>query len=100
MAEVSAEEIRRALQNVTYPATKDALVDAAVHAGAGEGVRAALRSLPPEDYGNLDEVIRSVDSAEATGQSAADEAARARDTGPRGLAEHMRDRQAPRLDPE
>ena len=100
MGEVSADDIRRALQDASYPASKEALVDVATRAGVDEAVCKVLRSLPVEDYGNVEEVIRSVDSVEATGQSPADKAVRARDGGQRGLAEHMRDRQAPPLDPE
>lgn len=98
MGEVSAGDIRRALQDVSYPATKDVLVDAASRAGADEALCELLRSLPVEDYDNVEEVIRSLDTTEASGQSAGDKAVRARERTQRGLAEHMRDRQAPRLD--
>ena len=100
MDEVSAEDIRRALEDATYPAGKDALVEVAAAAGADERVCKALRSLPVEDYGNVDEVIRSLETVEATGQSSADKAVRAREATHRGVAEHMSDRQAPRLDPQ
>jgi hypothetical protein len=100
MAQVSADEIRRALQDVDYPATKQELGQAAAGAGAGEGVVKALRALPPEEYRSTDEVIRSVDTVEATGQSPADKAVRAREHDHPGLAEHMKDAQGPRLDPD
>ncbi len=100
MGGVRAEDIRRALDDATYPATKDALVDVATRGGADEAVCKVLRALPVEDYGNVDEVIRSVATVEATGQSAADKAVRAREGNQAGLAEHMRDRQGPRLDPD
>ncbi len=100
MGEVSADDVRSVLQDVDYPASKEALLDAAFRAGAGSDVLKALRALPVEDYGNVDEVVRSVDTAEATGQSPADKAVRARERARPELAEHMRDRQAPRLDPD
>lgn len=83
-----------------YPATKDSLIDAAAGAEHKEEVQKALQSLPVGNYGNLDEVIRSLDTVEATGQAEADKAVRARDRSHAGLAEYMRDRQAQRLDPE
>jgi hypothetical protein len=100
MGDVSADDVRSVLQDVDYPASKEALLDAAFRAGAGSDVLKALRALPVEDYGNVDEVVRSVDTAEATGQSPADKAVRARERAHPELAEHMRDRQAPRLDPD
>ncbi|MDQ4096395.1 MAG: DUF2795 domain-containing protein [Actinomycetota bacterium] len=96
---MSADDVRSVLEDVDYPASKEALLDAAFRAGAGSDVLKALRALPVEDYGNVDEVVRSVDTAEATGQSPADKAVRARERAHPELAEHMRDRQAPRLDP-
>ncbi len=50
MGEVRLEDIRRALRDVTYPATKDALVGAAGQAGE-KAVGKALRSLPVEVLG-------------------------------------------------
>lgn len=100
MGELSAEEVRAALNDADYPATKESLVEAAGRAGAGEGVDKALRSLPVAEYGNLDEVIRSLDTTEARGQRDADKAVRARESTRRGLAEHMSDRQSPRLEPD
>ncbi len=99
MGRATVEAVRSALYNVDYPASKDALIDAANGNGAGADVLRALRALPVEDYDNLDQVIRSVATAEATDQSAADKAARARAGGPTGVAEHMRDVETPRLEP-
>jgi hypothetical protein len=99
MGQTSVEAIQSALYDVDYPASKEALIDAADRNGAGGEVLRALRSLPVEEYGNLEQVIRSVDTVEASGQSAADKAVRARARGSGGVAEHMRDAEAPRLDP-
>ena len=52
------------------------------------------------DYRNVEEVIASVNTTEAMGQSGGDNAVRAREGTQRWLAEHMRDHQAPRLDPD
>ena len=59
-----------------------------------------LRSLRVVDYRNVEEVIASVNTTEAMGQSGGDKAVRAREGTQRWLAEHMRDHQAPRLDPD
>jgi hypothetical protein len=47
------------LTNVDFPASRDALVQAAEQDGAPEDVVKALRAMPPVDYGNKDEVMRS-----------------------------------------
>jgi hypothetical protein len=96
----SADEIRSALNDVDFPADKEALTDAASRNGAGAEVLRALASLAVEQYANVDEVIRSLDTAEATGQSPADKAVRARDRTHTEVAEHMRDVHAPELDPD
>ncbi len=72
MGQPSAEEIRSALLDVDYPATKDVLVEGARRNGAGDEVVKTLRALPQESYTGVHEVIRSVDTAEATAQSPAD----------------------------
>ena len=68
------------LSAVDFPASKEQLVDHAQAEGAGEGTLRALRAMPPADYENLTEVIRSVpvdDDAEE-GRSASDKAQQAR----------------------
>jgi hypothetical protein len=59
-AAVTADEVRRHLTDVDFPADKDALVAAAERQGAPEEVVRALRAIPPVDYANRDEVISSV----------------------------------------
>jgi hypothetical protein len=94
----TADAVADALLDVDFPASKAELVRAAERAGAGEDVLAALRSLPLADYDNRDEVLRSVETVEATGQTPAQKAAQARASVPPGLAEHQRTT-APRSGP-
>jgi hypothetical protein len=54
------KRIHEALVDLDFPATKDEILAAAQrNAPDGEEVLKALRSLPPVDYHNLDEIIRS-----------------------------------------
>ena len=86
----SAAAIRSALNAADFPATKDDLINAASAAGADDAVLAALRSLPLADYTNRDEVIRSVDTVEATGTSPSQHARQAREKAPPGVAQSQR----------
>lgn len=90
-SQISVKDLREALNAADYPADKRALVDVAARAGAPDEVLAALRSLPPVEYRNFEEVARSVDTVEATGQSRAEAPAKAR-IRKRRLAEHLRAR--------
>jgi hypothetical protein len=60
MANVSISALKDALNQVRYPTHKYDLVRHAEQSNAPEDVQKALRTLPPVDYGNCDEVIRSV----------------------------------------
>lgn len=60
MANVSLDALKDALSQVDFPAGKDDVVRSARDQGAGADALAALRSVPPVDYRNADEVIRSV----------------------------------------
>jgi hypothetical protein len=71
MAKVREKQLRDALVDVDYPVGKQALLEHARRNGADGDVLAVLRALPPVEYGNFAEVLRSVDTEEATGQSAA-----------------------------
>jgi Protein of unknown function (DUF2795) len=55
------DAVKAALVDADYPATKDELVRCAVTARADEPTIKALRAMPPVDYRNLDEVLRSAD---------------------------------------
>jgi Protein of unknown function (DUF2795) len=89
MAKVREKQLRDALVDVDYPVGKQALLEHARRNGADGDVLAVLRALPPVEYGNFAEVLRSVDTEEATGQSAAEKAARARQHD-KPIAEHLR----------
>ena len=65
----SVEDIRDALLNADFPADKDELIRVAERAGAAKETLSALRSLPVADYANKDEVVRSVETSEATGST-------------------------------
>jgi hypothetical protein len=88
----SAEEFRAALAAADFPAGKDDLVGTAAEGGAGERVFAGLRSLPLGEYDNVDEVVRSVDTVEASGTTSSEHAAQAqaRGRGRPGLAQNQR----------
>ena len=56
---VTHAAVRAALADVDYPATKDDLLAAARRNNADGDVERALRAVPPEEYRNLEEVLRS-----------------------------------------
>ncbi|MDQ3946666.1 MAG: DUF2795 domain-containing protein [Actinomycetota bacterium] len=86
----TADAVRDALQNADFPAGKDDLIRTAEETGASGDVLAALRSLPVADYASKDEVVRSVETAEATGATPSQHAAQARTEARPGLAQHQR----------
>ncbi|WP_243789084.1 DUF2795 domain-containing protein [Saccharopolyspora gloriosae] len=89
------ETLQKSLSAVDFPADKEQLVDYARNNGADDGTVSALRAMPPAEYENLTEVVRSVplDKAEEEGQSDSDKARQDRQNVPPGVAEHQR--QAP-----
>jgi hypothetical protein len=87
---LSGAEVLRYLKAVDFPADRDGLVQAAERAGAPHEVLRALRAMPPVDYHNTDEVVRSADTDPAAGQSPADLAARARDRRHQRVSRHLR----------
>jgi Protein of unknown function (DUF2795) len=94
---VTADEVLQHLVDVDFPADKDALVAAAERHGAGDEVVRAIRAVPPVDYRNKDEVVRSLrlDPAPHRDPGLASEQAR-QDAQP-GIAEHLRDPQHDRV---
>jgi hypothetical protein len=54
------DQVLRHLEDVDYPAGKEGLVAAAERAGAPEPVVSNLRAIPPVEYRNRAEVLRSV----------------------------------------
>lgn len=57
---MNPDQLRRALRDADFPASKEDLVQVAQSAGASGEVIAALRAIPPVEYANRDEVARSV----------------------------------------
>jgi hypothetical protein len=57
---MSPDQLRKALRNADFPASKEDLIRVAEDAGASGDVLAALRAIPPVEYANRDEVARSV----------------------------------------
>lgn len=89
--EITAHQVLGYLQDVDYPADKEALVAAAERAAAPEGVIRSLRAIPPVEYRNAAEVRRSVPVVSDTDRSASRAAEQARTRAPSGVAEHMRE---------
>lgn len=87
---VSGSDVLRYLSSLDYPAGKDDVIREAKRRGAPDEVLRALRALPPVDYANGNEVVRSAATDIAEGQSAADRAARTRDKRHQHVAQHLR----------
>jgi hypothetical protein len=54
------EELLEALQHVSYPATRQELIEALAAGDPSDATRARLESLPGEQYDNADEVARDL----------------------------------------
>ncbi len=87
---VSNADVLRYLTSMDFPAGKEAILSEAERSGAPPEVLRALRALPPVDYGNTGEVIRSARTELAPEASPADLAARARDRKRQQVARHLR----------
>ncbi len=87
------DEIRDALLDVDYPASKEQLLAAAQRRNAGDEIVRGLRALPPVDYRSEDEVLASIGThpADLAGRSASDKGRQSRDQDHPGVAEHLRD---------
>jgi hypothetical protein len=59
-AAVTADEVLRHLGDVDHPADKDAMLAAAERQGASPEVLKAIRAVPPVEYRNADELVRSL----------------------------------------
>ena len=88
---LTPEQVLQYLEDVDYPAAKEVLVAAAERAGAPEAVVRSLRAIPPVEYRNRAEVMRSVPVDPGAGRSASRAAEQARTRSPSGVAEHMRE---------
>jgi hypothetical protein len=69
MPRISREQLRKALATVDYPMPKTTS-SATPSSPTPENRCKALRSLPPVDYGNFDEVLRSVKADIGSGNTA------------------------------
>jgi hypothetical protein len=86
---VSEAEIAKYLGTVDFPATRDEIVEEVARQGAPEDVLDALRPMPPLDYRNRAEVLRSAAVKEEL--PPAEHAARARDRAHQRIAEPLRE---------
>jgi hypothetical protein len=86
---VSEAEIEEYLGAVDFPAPRDEIVQEAARQGASEEVLKALRRMPPVDYRNRVEVLRSAAVKEELPPS--EHAARARDRTHQRIAEPLRE---------
>ncbi len=59
-ASTTHQRLRRALEDVDFPAEKDQLVDQALENDADHETVRALRAIPPVEYRSLSEVLSSV----------------------------------------
>jgi hypothetical protein len=87
---VTSEEIRPYLKTVDFPATRDEIVHEAQRLSAPEPVLKALRGMPPVDYHNKEEVLRSAKTKIGV-ETPAEKGAKARDHRHQHVAEYLRD---------
>ncbi|MDP9430687.1 MAG: DUF2795 domain-containing protein [Actinomycetota bacterium] len=57
---MTADDVMQHLTDVDYPADKETLLAEAERRGASREVLKAIRAVPPVDYRNDDEVVRSL----------------------------------------
>jgi hypothetical protein len=107
MRSVTADQVGRFLHHlpIDYPASKADLLRAAQDAGAPEEIVRALRAIPPEEYANRNEVMRSVptDPAQELHPDAAQRAEQAREQrhhGQQHLSQYEREVPKPPIDDE
>jgi hypothetical protein len=60
MAQPEFIEVQKALGGISYPATKDQLIDHARGANADSGVLDALQKIPDQQYDGPNEVSKAV----------------------------------------
>jgi hypothetical protein len=86
---VTNAEVLPYLKTVDFPAMKEDIVREAEKLGAPEEVLKALRGMPPVDYHNKEEVLRSA-KTEIAEETPAEKAAKARDRKHQRVAEYLR----------
>ena len=60
MAQVEFIEVQKALGGISYPATKDQLIEHARGNNAGTDILAVLRDIPDREYDGPNEVSKAV----------------------------------------
>ncbi|MEV1288389.1 DUF2795 domain-containing protein [Micromonospora sp. NPDC049679] len=91
MVMVTNEEVLRYLNALDFPIDKEELVRQVERQGAPQNVLKALRALPPLDYSNKNEVVRSAAIALAPEVSPPERAERARYRHHQQVAQHLRE---------
>jgi hypothetical protein len=95
------DDIRGVLNDLGFPASKEQIVD---HARARTSTLSdearALAAIPPGDYANLTEVLRSVPSQPAPQRIESERMYQHRHHRHTGLAEHMRESRLPVVEEE
>ncbi|SDY23301.1 Protein of unknown function [Micromonospora pattaloongensis] len=92
MVMVTNEEVLRYLKTLDFPMDKWELVRQVEQQGAPQHVLKALRALPPLDYRNKNEVVRSAATALAPEVGPPERAERARYREHQEVAQHLRER--------
>lgn len=92
MVMVTNDEVLQYLKSLDFPIDKDEIVRQVEQQGAPEPVLKALRALPPLDYRNKNEVVRSAATAIAPEMGPAERAERARIGEHARVAQHLRER--------
>ena len=60
MAQAEFIEVQKALGGISYPATKDQLIEHARRKNAGQDILDALQNLPDQEYDGPNEVSKAV----------------------------------------
>jgi hypothetical protein len=92
-------KIKEALNDLDFPASKEEIVEHARSRGVRRDADQALSALPPAEYANLQEVLRSVPLDPAPDRSETERAEQRRH-GKSGLAEHERAGRVPPVQDE
>jgi hypothetical protein len=96
----STDQIGELLGDLAFPASKQKIVEHAHDRSPGSDAEKALAALPLSDYGNVEEVLRSVPTDPDPGRSAAERNYQRTHHKKQGLAEHMRESEQPPVQEE
>ncbi|GAA5201452.1 hypothetical protein GCM10023322_81450 [Rugosimonospora acidiphila] len=87
---VDNAEVFKYLETVDFPASRDEIVAEAERLGAPNTVVRALRAMPPVEYGNRNEVLKSAGTELAPEVGVAERAVKARDKTHQQVSEPLR----------